>query len=236
LCLLDNRVPWTPPRGVLTSDVDALTHTVNAQRVYHPDPDTGCGGVGAPAWAMVFRYADGTRTITGDNGGCWDLLVGATQRYGSKTVFQAFTRGVLRERAGHDPVRFRASAPPCPHRLDAWGAFDPVADARTARVAALCVAHGKAMRRTRLSRPQLASLRHDFATAGSRRVSGTDAGVCTERAPMTYVVRGLDAWREPFAVDVQCGVYRILRPGETRYTLARLLPRSERMLTRLARS
>jgi hypothetical protein len=236
LCLLDNRVPWTPPHGVLTSDVDGLTHTVNAQRVHHPDPDTGCGGVGAPAWAMVFSYDDGTRTITGDNGGCWDLLVGATERYGSKRVFAAFVQRVLSQRDGQSPARFRAGPPPCSRRAYRLGTFDPVADARTARTAALCLVREGPPRRILLTRHQLAALRHDFATSERRMVTGNAAYRCRTKNPMTYVVRGLDAWREPFTVDAQCGVYRILRPGETRYTFARLLPRSERMLTRLARS
>jgi hypothetical protein len=129
---------------------------------------------------------------------------------------------------------FRATAPRCPTRprLDVFG---PVADAATARVAVLCVGQGRATRRIVLPTSRLAVLRAEFATASRRRTDADVMSRCSgERQPI-LVVRGLDAWREPFQVYVECGAYRILHPAATRYTFAKLLPRTARMLTRLER-
>jgi hypothetical protein len=236
LCLLDNRAPWIPPRGALRNQVDDLVAVVNQQKLFHPRSDLACGGVGAPAWSMVFRYADGTRTITGDNGGCWDLLVGATQRYGSKTVFNAFVRALVRERRNGHPRTFHEEPPTCPPRLITLATFDPVADASTARVAALCILHRRSSQRLLLTRRELATFRHDFATASQRRIDEKAMAPCSHKPTLGYLVRGLDAWREPFAVDIECGAYRLLHPGATRYWFARLLPRTQRLLVRLSHS
>jgi hypothetical protein len=230
LCLHDNNTRWAPPRGTLTSGVDRVIRVVNAQAVHDPSSDLPCGGVGAPAWSMVFRYDDGTRTITGDNGGCWDLLVGRTEREGSKAAFEAYLHALVRQRAHEPAPAFHGAAPPCPARprLDVFG---PVADATRARVAALCTGQGHAARRAVLTHAELAILRHDFSTASHREVDEDAMSRCS--ADPVVVVRGLDAWREPFQVYVACGAYRILRPAAATYTFATLLPRTARMLAAL---
>jgi hypothetical protein len=85
LCFHDNRFVWVPPHGQLRTGLDHLVRVVNAQRVHDPNSEDNCGGVGAPGWTVVLRYADGTRTIQGDNGGCWGLAVGSTERFGATT-------------------------------------------------------------------------------------------------------------------------------------------------------
>jgi len=234
LCLHDNNVPWVPPRGVLTAELGRVVRSVNAQPVHDPSSDVGCGGVGAPAWSMVFRYADGTRTITGDNGGCWDLLVGSTEREGSKAVFETYLHALVRQRTHQRPPTFRGSAPRCPTRprLDAFG---PVANATTARFGVLCVGQGRATRQVPLTTAQLAVLRADFATAPQRRTDADAMSLCPADPQPLLVVRGLDAWQEPFQVYVECGAYRILRPAAVHYSFARLLPRTAQLLTQLQR-
>ncbi len=237
LCFHDNHLPWSPPRGLLTTGLDTVIGVVNGQKVYDPASQLGCGGVGAPAWSMIFRYADGTRTITGDNGGCWDLRVGSTERFGSKKVFEAYLRALVRQRAHEHPRPFHQAPPACPVRMR-LAPFDPIADASTARVASLCVLdrHQRTTRRVALTSAQLATLRDDFATA-AQRATGEDAmSRCPADPPPALVVRGLDAWREPFQVYVACRVYRILRPAADRYAFATLLPATARMLATVQRS
>ena len=235
LCRHDSNLAWAPPRGVLTMGLRRVIETVNTQLVHDPSSDLACGGVGAPAWSMVFRYADGTRTITGDNGGCWDLLVGSTEREGSKAVFEAYLGAMVHQRAQEHPPAFPGVAPRCPvrPRLDVFG---PVAAAATAQVGAVCIGRGRATRRVPLTDAQLTILRHDFSTASGRQVDANAMTRCPTHGQPTLVVRGLDAWREPFEVYVACGVYRILRPAAATYSFARLLPRTARMLAALRRS
>jgi hypothetical protein len=236
LCWHDNRVQWAPPHGRLTSDLDAVVGVVNQQESFTPSPDIGCGGVGAPAWSMVFRYADGTRTITGDNGGCWDLLVGSTERYGSKKVYAAYLGALVRQRAQEHPVAFRAVPPRCPARVR-FDAFDPIADASTARTGVVCVLDGNlTTRRLVLARAELATLRHEIATAARRHTDVDATSACPRNPSSALQIRGIDAWREPFRVDIACGAYRYLRPGTGRYSFATLLPRTEQMLNQLTRS
>jgi hypothetical protein len=238
LCRLDNHIPWTPPHGVLTAGLDQVVRDVNAQKVHDPNAAVGCGGVGAPAWSMVFRYADGTRTITGDNGGCWDLLVGSTERFGSKKVFEAYLRALVRQRAHEHPRPFHRTPPACPARID-LGYFAPVADPTTGRIATLCVLQPQSThtaRRLPLTGAQLAVLRKDFATAPQRRTDADAMSNCPADPGPALDIRGLDAWQEPFQVYVECGAYRILRPAAARYSFATLLPRTQRLLDRLSHS
>ena len=234
LCLHDNNIAWVPPEDVLTTDPDALVGVVNAQRIHHPQPDTACGGVGAPAWSMVFRYPDGIRTVSGDNGGCWDLLVGATQRFGSRTVYHAYLQAVLRQRRVQGPPDVAHPRPTCPPTLRTDGAFSPVADASRITSAVLCVTHrARVSRQIPLTGPELARLRHDFATAPTRRTGGH--GSC-RAVPFGAGVVGVDPWGDPVSVLISCGTYRILQPGSDRYLFARMLPATKQMLAGLVTS
>jgi hypothetical protein len=230
LCVLDNHVPWAAPRGELTSGLDRLVREVNAQKMHDPASPEACGGVGAPTWSMVFRYAGGTRTITGDNGGCWDLRVGSTERMGSRAVFETYLHAKLRQHAREQPRPFHATPPSCPPRVN-LAFFAPAADPSTARVGAVCVLEPHSNRtagRFALAGAQLGVLRRDLATASQRRVDGDALSSCSNDRAL--VARGLDAWREPFDVYVECGAYRILQPASVRYSFASLLPRTARML------
>jgi hypothetical protein len=95
-------------------------------------------GGSAPAWSIVFRYAGGTRTITGDNGGCWDLRVGASERVGSRTVYGAYLREVLRQRHQQGSPDVVWPSPRCPQHVRTDEAFSPVADAGLLTSAVLC--------------------------------------------------------------------------------------------------
>jgi hypothetical protein len=136
LCVHDDHVPWSAPRGQLQTGLDDLVGVVNAQRVFHPSPDLACGGVGAPAWTMVLSYPGGTRTISGDNGGCWDLLVGRTQRYGSRHVYDAYLTALVAQRTSQGTPDSRRTPPGCP--ATSYPATSPAGDPRLLVSASWC--------------------------------------------------------------------------------------------------
>jgi hypothetical protein len=232
LCLLDNNIAWIPPRGILTTGLDRLVGVVNAQHVHDPASDLGCGGVGAPAWSIVLRYAGGTRTITGDNGGCWDLRVGASERFGSRTVYGAYLREVLRQRHQQGSPDVVWPPPRCPQDVRTDEAFSPVADAGRLTSAVLCPADGgQSADEIALTRAQVDVLRHDFATAFPRRALRDVDSQCPDegRQPAGAVI-GRDPWGDQVTVLFGCDSYRTVRPGSERYGFARMLPSTALML------
>lgn len=235
LCLHDNHLAWVPPRDRLTTGLDRLVALVDAQQVHDPASDLACGGVGAPAWAIVLQYDGGTRTITGDNGGCWDLLVGGTQRVGSAHVFDAYLHALLRQRHGRSPSDVGHARPRCPLRLRSDGAFSPLADASHLASAVLCRVDGtRTVHATRLTRAQVATLRHEFATATTRRTRSDVLARCHPVTPgVAGAVVGVDDWGDPVTVLLDCGAYRTVQPGEDHYLFARMLPATARMVNGL---
>ena len=118
LCLRDNNAAWVPPRGALTHRARRPGRVVNAQRVHDPRPTTGCGGVGAPAWPSCCDYDGGTRTITGDNGGVLGPPGGgATERFGSRTVCDAYFQAPRPAARHARPPRATHARAGCPHRV-----------------------------------------------------------------------------------------------------------------------
>jgi len=240
LCLRDNNTPWVPPRGLLTTGLDHVVGVINAQRIFHPKPNLGCGGVGGPAWTMVFRYADGTRSISGDNGGCWDLLVGSTQRFGSKDVYQAYLGAVLRQRDDQGTPDVLPKAPACPVRRSPadpslyLGALSPVAQPRRVAAATWCHRAGREWRRVGTATPaQLAVLRHDMRTT-SHRQYGLHLAHChgLPRGTDTLLF-GRDPWGEPLEVDITCDVYRLSTPPDPHTRFVRMLPSTVAMVARV---
>lgn len=237
MCFRDNHVPWVPPRGVLRQGLDSVVRVVNAQRVHVASTAEGCSGVGAPAWSMVLRYADGTRTISGDNGGCWSLAVGSTQRFGSKRVFHAYLGALLRQRSGTTPPQSDRPPPTCPDRAEYSQGYSPIA--RVGRVTAAVVCRlGRGPHRTiRLTPAQLATLRHDFATAATRRTRLRGPSDCHALEPrVSGAVVGVDRWGDPFTVLTTCDTYRAVQPARDRFLFARMLPATARLLGRLLAS
>jgi hypothetical protein len=238
LCFHDNRFAWVPPHGRLRTGLDDLIRVVNAQPVHDPDPDEGCGGIGAPAWRMVLRYDGGTRTIGGDNGGCWDLLVGSTERTGAKVVWHTYLAALLRQRR-EQGVGDHQFIPParCPSRLRTDAASSPLADAARLRTAVVCAIDGRQVHQIRLSAQQIRALRHDFATAATRRTHLDGASSCHGLPPrVATVILGVDGWDDPFTVLTTCDTYQEHQPAHNRYLFARMLPSTARMLGRLLTS
>ena len=235
LCFHDNHVAWIPPSATLTTGLDDLVGLVNAQRVHDPSSDVGCGGVGAPAWTMVFRYQSGIRTISGDNGGCWDLLVGHTQRFGSREVYDAYLHALLEQRHAEGTPTAMPTHPACPRRVRTDDAFSPVADAARLTSAVMCTANGtKVVATTRLTHAQLAALRRDVATATPRRTVHDFAARCAaDGTEHGGAIVGMDDWGDPVTMLIVCDTYRTVQPGSERYLFARMLPSTARMVQRL---
>ena len=230
LCQRENRTPWVAPHGTLTTRLDALVDTVNAQAVHEPSPDEGCGGVGAPAWTLVLRYPAGVREVPGDNGGCWDLLVGPTQREGSREVFRAYVDAMVAQRDAHGPGPSWRARPECPFRL--WARDSPAAQPARATRAITCRAahrpsHWQPVRR--LTHAELAAVRHDVATSATRAVAHPPRLPCRR----TATIAGVDAWGDPFTLYVSCRTYRTQRPGDARSTYVRMLPSTAALVDRL---
>jgi hypothetical protein len=241
LCRRENHSPWTSPRGVLTTDLDRVVAVVDRQRVHDPASNVGCGGVGAPAWTMVLRYPTGTRTISGDNGGCWDLLVGATRRFGSRRVYAAYLRALLRQRDAAGPPAVRPKAPPCPVRRSPadpalfLGAPSPAARSSDVVSGTWCVLHGREWRPVRTAtRAQLAVLRHDIRTSAGRRQHDVPDDRCAGLPPSTStLLAGRDAWGDVLEVDVTCDAYRLTTPPHPRAEFVQMLPATARLLAGL---
>jgi hypothetical protein len=237
LCFHDNRDPWIPPRGNLTIGLDHLVRFVNAQPVHEPDPNVACGGVGAPAWTMVLQYDGGTRMISGDNGGCWDLAVGSTQRFGSKRVFHVYLRALLHERYGSTPPKLHVPPPACPDRAGYLQGYSPLARVGQVTDAVVCKLGHKTHRTIRLTPAQLSTLRHDFATATTRRTHLDSPSDCHALGPrVAGAVVGVDRWGDPFTVLTTCDTYRAVQPARDHFLFARMLPATAGMLRRLLAS
>ena len=235
LCLHDNHDAWAPPTGVLVTGLDDLVGVANSQRIFHPDPNTGCGGVGAPAWTVVLRYAGGIRTISGDNGGCWDLLVGRTQRYGSAHVYDAYLQALLQQRRAQTPPDVARKPPACPNGV--YPAASPAADPRLLVAAAWCRRAGEHWRTIgALSPAQLAILRHDVRTSASRH-RALRVEHCRGLRPSTVgLLVGRDAWGDTVAIDFTCDFYRLFEPAQPRASFVRMLPSSLAVVTKLEHS
>jgi hypothetical protein len=156
-------------------------------------------------------------------------LVGATQRTGSRRVWDAYLHLLLRQRRQQGPPEAVHRAPRCPARLRSDDAFSPVADATRLTSATVCRTDGTHVRAHRLSRAQVGLMRRDVATASTRR-TGHDPR-CRSIAPdVSGVVVGVDPWGEPVTVLIACDTYRVVRAGSDRYVFARMLPSTARML------
>jgi hypothetical protein len=230
LCYVDNHDAWYPPAGLLTSHVDSVVRLVNSRRV-HTGAHDNCGGVGAPAWTMVFRYADGTRTISGDNGGCWDLDVGTSERFGSQQVFDAYLAALQRQRDHGSPPR-GAGAVSCP--TSRVQPYSPLASPSQMTRGVICMRLGRHPQAVALNERQVAVLRHDFATESGRRLGARDSSRCDSPVLRTpFFVSGVDRWGDRFAVSFLCGHYALTEPGSPQRYVVRPLPSTVRTLTPL---
>jgi len=233
LCVRGPHAMWVAPRDVLTGGVDSLVTVVNAQKVWTPSDGSACAGVGAPTYSIVFRYADGIRTISGDNGGCWDLNVGSTRRVGSKSVSYGFATRLTRQRRGSTAPDVKAPALSCRHRTALTTSL--VWDSRVVTGARAC---GQGFKRTGaaagtpLTAVQLALLRRELRTSEGRIAPPSEGRHC-QASPSVWLVMA-DAWSDRTNLLPWCGHYYLIRATTDRTAWIRELPATRRLFARLA--
>ena len=237
LCGVSGTSPaWRAPTGDLRTGLDRLVRLVNSRRILGAQPGTGCAQQGGSSWALVLRYPSGTRTITGDNAGCWDLRVGITERWGAQRVYDSYLAALLRQRRDEGSPEVLRPRPRCPeHAVGVSDQLqDPAADPTAAgAVSVLCVLTAHSARTVVLPEPAFAALHRDLSTAARRPPDAPWRRSCTSLAPGAQVLlRGSDPWGGRFSVLFQCDVYRLLPAAAYRYRFVRLLPSTERALHR----
>jgi hypothetical protein len=237
ICYLDNGLLWLAPAGRLTRGVRGLVSLVNSRQAHRPQKNEVCNADLGPAYAIVFRYPDGIRTITADTSGCREIVVGSTERAGGRSLFHSYLAALARQRAHTRPPARRVHLPGCiPDRIPP---FSPVSDPAHLSDARLCpqrpgsapayVRHGR-----RLDTAQLAALRHDLASAG-QRVFEPRPGRHYCRSPIVQGplrITAVDRWGDQFVLDISCDIYRYETPHGSRFVMVHLLPATARLLAR----
>ena len=235
ICYYDNTLLWLPPAGVLTRSVGALVHQVNTPRVRPVKKDQVCNADLGPAYGLVFRYPDGSRTIAADTAGCRDIVVGSTQRAGGRPLFHAYLAALARQRTHTNPPTGRRHVGPCiPDRIPPFSELIAPAllsDARVCRPAhdgaSPYLRHGR-----RLDATRLRTFRRDLSTA-RRRAIDPRVGAHYCRAPTIagpLRITAMDRWGDTFVVDVVCDLYRVQSPSTGGTLTVPLLPATARML------
>lgn len=246
ICLSERPAGWLPPEDDLTSGVDALVRLVDRQQITGTavvgprGRPSGCSGPSPPPFAIVFRYAHGTRTISGNPLGCTGglaLQVGNGMRGQSMRVWHAYFRLLAAQRRRERPPgRPGSRVPKCS------------GVARTLRVTPLFQVRGLTSARLcpvdRESRPvglagnlaavELRVLRTDLLTRHRRghHRAGSECGAW--RGHRYYRIVATDQWRDRAVWYGKCdGYFEVAAvPGFDMVTV-RPLPATARMLQRL---
>jgi hypothetical protein len=236
ICYVDNGLLWLAPAGTLSRGVRGLVRLVNDRHGHQPDPNEACNADLGPAYAIVFRYPDGNRTITADTSGCREIVVGSTTRAGGRPLFAAYLSALGRQRDHTRPPTRRLHLHRCV--TDHVPPFSPVSDPALLSDARLCrqqrsgstyERHGR-----RLDAAQLAALRHDLASAG-QRVFEPRPGQHYCRSPIVQGpvrITAVDRWGDQFVLDISCDIYRYETPRGSRFVMVHLLPATARALLR----
>ncbi|MDX6360164.1 MAG: hypothetical protein QOH37_3218 [Nocardioidaceae bacterium] len=205
LCVSDRPGPFLPPADDLTQHVDSLVRIVNRQRIIgaavpgaRDTRNTGCGGPSDPSFAIVFRYAHGTRTVSGNPLGCTaglEVQVGNGMREGSRRVWEAYLRLLAKQRGEEvHSAGAHTRALPC-SRLSRSVPVSPLFDVGRLTNARLCPvdrrSHPVGFVRD-LASEQLRVLRADLLTRGRRGHRRGGAGCRTWRGHQLYDIVASD--------------------------------------------
>jgi hypothetical protein len=243
LCVSERPGPFLPPADDLTRHVESLVRIVNRRRITGaavPGPrarhDVGCGGPSDPSFAIVFKYANGTRTISGNPLGCTaglEVQVGNGMREGSRRVWHTYlTLLAAQRRREQPPTEVHPGLPGC-SRLSRSVPVSPLFDVRLTH-ARLC-AVGRPSRPVGaghdLAPEQLRELGADLLTRPRRGHHRGGAGCRTWRGHQLYDILANDVWGDRTLLYGRCHQYGQLRavPGYT-IPVVWLRPATARML------
>lgn len=230
VCVRDGGRSWTRPSDTLTTRVDALVRSVNRRPLR--DQSLGCAGGGGIEFALIPRYAHGTRTVTGGRDPCVPLTVGTAQHDDARGILFGYLRALEGQRAQAGPPRDVARRSPSCH-APTFSAGDLLARPDRIVTAVVCTAGVKPRQVAALDRRRLAQLRRDFATVRARPSSASRFESKIQPPRLRAVSIGRDAWGDTFHVELADGHYRLLPAAHGTYVFARMLPATARMLGRL---
>jgi len=185
------------PLDILTTRVDVLVDTVNAQ----PEGFSPCfGGRRSSRYLLLVAYPDGTeRRVSLDFSGCGSMRVGTTSRLNPYEPYEKFM-DLLREQRKTATPPTDVPAPAC---LPQNSGMSPVADPGEMVAARLCVTYNDDGRTTSVAVPtdDLATILEAWRT-GPKTPTEKGPG-CGPTIP-TWVLSGVTRWGDPVQITAEC--------------------------------
>jgi hypothetical protein len=184
---------WYYPPQSLTTGVDDIVRTVNARPLTY-DRGSTCGGMpGAHGYFLVFRYAQGTRTVEGDF--CGWMGVGPVQR---KDTFPTVGNRVLADLAAQESSHGVVAPAPCPGKTgEPMGRGDLTHIVAARFCPAGSTGTGVLLTGVRLKRLTTATGRYDGSYTQIEHACPRPGG------GWPHLMLS-DAWHEQFSVTLKC--------------------------------
>jgi hypothetical protein len=218
LCVSDEPGAFLPPADDVRKRVDSLVRMVNQQPIIGtavPGPrerrTTGCSGPSPPAFAIVFRYPDGTRTISGNPLGCTGhaLQVGNGMRDNSMRVWRTYLRLLAAQRVQDQPPAQHGSSATCASYAH-MVRVSPLFNVRRLTSARLCPVdrdNHHVGQSHDLADHQLRVLRTDLQTRQRRGHHRAGSGCPTWRGHHYYDIVASDEWGDRALLYGKCHLY-----------------------------
>lgn len=184
------------PRDLLTTGLDTLVDSVNAQ----PKGSSGCYGPIGDHFLLLLTYPDGTeRRVSLDFSGCGSIGVGGVGRLNPDKPYQQFLDLVRSQRKTATPP-VDVPAPAC---LPQNSNFSPIADPAEMVAALMCVSYndGGTTTSTTVSPSDLETILEAWRNgAKTTVVKGPGCGPTTP----TWVLSGVTQWGDPVQITAEC--------------------------------
>lgn len=231
ICVSDRGGSWTRPPDVLMHGTDRLVDLIDRQEIARSNEDP-CLGPAELGYVIVLRYPGGTRSVSGGGDpGCSRLVVGSSERLGTRVVLFAYLRALVAQRLGSSVPPVHTGRLSCEQPFTVGELLAVPQQVRSAIVCQGSEAHWRLL--TRLDDAQTRALRDDLATSSARRTTARHFETQGVASPHTGVIVARDAWGDVFRVDVSDGRYRMLPAAHEMYRFVRMLPTTSAMLDRI---